>query len=1322
MASKPVRAVAWLALGLAATSGGTEFSVTTETEFRTALVAASTNSEDDTISLPAGTIAVSGGPLAFQPGATWEGFGTDNHSLLIQGAGAGLTALDGRGATRLLRIVNQLPLADGTPVQITLRGIRFCNGAGDFESGAVWAYADSVDLAVEDSEFVNNQAQSCDGGALALQSAGGTVTVRQCRFSGNSCQGNGGGAFLRARSVLLRESRFEGNRASRGGGAQVQAGTGGNALVERNVFTGNRAFEGGGLGGEVEGTTDILNNLAVGNAAGLGYSSGGTGAGMYIAAGGAISIALAGNTVSRNLGRYDSGVRLTGSADGAVVAHIYNNILWDNLYTFLPGLTNLSLTTHGGAVNVYNNDIGPADEFWPSPNINLDPRFVDPGSWNDNGTPGDPADDVWTIGDYHLQGGSPCVDRGTHSVPTPPGLPLVDLDGDPRVLNGTVDIGADEFSISGPPALTVDPLAHDFGSVRIGTAASRDFVVLNQGGEDLLIRTVTLAGADAGDFGKASSCGVVPSQGSCTLSITFRPSSTGPKAAALEIGSNDPVAPTTSIPLAGSGKVCDVFRVDFANGHDGNDGTAWDRALRSIDAAIGLAVDGDEVWVMGGSYYVGFASSGILVDKAVGIYGGFTGSEQHREERDWVLHETLIDANLWAQRCFHITASATLDGLTIARGNAPNYPSFPDNAGGGVYVSGGASPVLANCRVIENQADFGAGIYNEGAGLTLRNCVVSGNYAHELGGGIYNASAMDMVSTTVTGNNSDGDGGGILNDAQLLVIGSVVSSNTGLSGGGICSRDLPGTALTMVRTSVRANSADWSGGGVCATGGAVRVMNSVFSSNAAVSYRGGGVEGHGEFTNCVFAGNAASGTGGGFYSPGTLYAACLTNCTLVGNGAAQGGGVATGLGDRPLPPRVTNCILMTNTASGSGPQVYPSATVVQYCDVDQEGYAGTNGNIRADPKFIDLARGDHHLRALSPCIDAGDSGAVPADRMDLDGDGDTAERVPRDMADKTRFFDGPGTDTGSGPPPLVDMGAYEYVGDDDEDGISDEDEMGPGGDNPTYDGNSDGLPDRLQANVASLHTAVGQGYATVAVPAGCVLSGVTSEANPSPADVPPGVDFPYGFLGFDITGLVPGSATTATLYLPAGYALVTYYRYGAEPGDPTPHWYEFMDDGTTGAVITGSVVALHFVDGQRGDDDLAANSMIVDPGAPGRLTAGLPANLTGQWSDLSGTAVKPPRKYLVQGTLTIRNNGFSPVGAKAKIVVYLSTDTVVNKGDRKLASLTVATLDPGSTLTFAISKRVSGAPSGKHVLAVLDATGKVAEGDETDNLVLGTIP
>ena len=68
-----------------------------------------------------------------------------------------------------------------------------------------------------------------------------------------------------------------------------------------------------------------------------------------------------------------------------------------------------------------------------------------------------------------------------------------------------------------------------------------------------------------------------------------------------------------------------------------------------------------------------------------------------------------------------------------------------------------------------------------------------------------------------------------------------------------------------------------------------------------------------------------------------------------------------------------------------------------------------------------------------------------------------------------------------------------------------------------------------------------------------------------------------------------------------------YRKYGPTPDNPTPHWYDFMYDGQSGAVIENNCITLHFVDGARGDDDLINNNnVIVDQGGPGRGNTAVP--------------------------------------------------------------------------------------------------------------------
>jgi len=178
-------------------------------------------------------------------------------------------------------------------------------------------------------------------------------------------------------------------------------------------------------------------------------------------------------------------------------------------------------------------------------------------------------------------------------------------------------------------------------------------------------------------------------------------------------------------------------------------------------------------------------------------------------------------------------------------------------------------------------------------------------------------------------------------------------------------------------------------------------------------------------------------------------------------------------------------------------------------------------------------------------------------------------------------------------------GLLGIISDEDNDGISDTMEQGPGGDDPGYDGNTDGTPDSQQGNVASFKTYDGQQYVTLMVPDSVMLEEVKAIDNPDPggAGAPDEDSYPYGFFSFSITGLTPGSHTVATLFLHNGPPVSQYFKYGPTPGE-NPHWYEFNHDGETGALFNVDTVFLHLKDGVRGDYDITANGTIKEPGGP----------------------------------------------------------------------------------------------------------------------------
>lgn len=166
--------------------------------------------------------------------------------------------------------------------------------------------------------------------------------------------------------------------------------------------------------------------------------------------------------------------------------------------------------------------------------------------------------------------------------------------------------------------------------------------------------------------------------------------------------------------------------------------------------------------------------------------------------------------------------------------------------------------------------------------------------------------------------------------------------------------------------------------------------------------------------------------------------------------------------------------------------------------------------------------------------------------------------------------------------------------DNDGDGVLDYDELGAAN---FGDGNGDGVPDSVQPHVAAVPSLVDP-FTTIAFTTNpnYTLTNVQAIPNPSPGNAPSDT-FSLGFFSLQITDVPVGGAADVAVTLP-WIAVRRWWKYGRTPDNLTPHWYDFTFDGTTGAEINGNVVTLHFVDGQRGDEDLTANGVIVDPGGP----------------------------------------------------------------------------------------------------------------------------
>ena len=398
---------------------------------------------------------------------------------------------------------------------------------------------------------------------------------------------------------------------------------------------------------------------------------------------------------------------------------------------------------------------------------------------------------------------------------------------------------------------------------------------------------------------------------------------------------------------------------------DGGDGSSWDEALSSIQSALSVIAATGEIWVAGGTYH-----ERVVLLQDIAIFGGFTATETARQQRDWILHETIVDvprSTADAGYGVWMADGATLDGFTIA--GTEGYA--------GVYC-GNASPVIANCTIRGGPRTRGSGLSCGGASPTVRNCTITQNTAGRGAGVTVFLGAPILIDCVIVENSAtaigDGLGGGIYSEnSSLTVENCTIARNSAIHGGGLYVRGnshYAGSTPAFVNCTIAENTARHGGGG--------------YSFGSSPSFIG-----------CLVARNVASRVWGGglFCNEGNM---TLTNCTFADNSF---GGL---FGYRWLPPspwaRITNCIFWDVPINSPDDiaNIADESEVTFSCI--RGGWPG-EGNTDADPLFVDPDNGDYHLRDGSPCVDSGLTWEAP--NADVEGN--------------TR----PGADG------FVDLGAYE---------------------------------------------------------------------------------------------------------------------------------------------------------------------------------------------------------------------------------------------------------------------------------------------------------
>ncbi len=305
----------------------------------------------------------------------------------------------------------------------TIRNCVFFNNTATGSGGAIYAIDSSPIL--ENNVFLNNTAGDSDGGALAAIDS--DLDMSLCLFRGNQA---------------LNEMDTGGIGFPFGGGAYFDNTT---AILDRCQFINNQSLFGGGLALSNLSNVTITNTLIVGNR----VTSGGGGIYNQNAVLDLTNATLSDN-VSEALG--GGGIRCFDMA----TANVINCIVWNNTSETLDEGGSQIALIDSSTLTITHCDVSqsqPDDVFVPPlgdsslfvvgvQNIELDPLFEDPGFFQDS---------VWQDGDYRLQSISPTRNAGLNTAIA--GLEL-DLEGNDRIINGSVDMGAYESDAVDGPDLT----------------------------------------------------------------------------------------------------------------------------------------------------------------------------------------------------------------------------------------------------------------------------------------------------------------------------------------------------------------------------------------------------------------------------------------------------------------------------------------------------------------------------------------------------------------------------------------------------------------------------------------------------------------------------------------------------------------------------------------------------------------------------------------------------------------------------------------------------------------------------------------------------
>jgi hypothetical protein len=119
-----------------------------------------------------------------------------------------------------------------------------------------------------------------------------------------------------------------------------------------------------------------------------------------------------------------------------------------------------------------------------------------------------------------------------------------------------------------------------------------------------------------------------------------------------------------------------------------NDGTSWNNAYTTLQAALATASAGDagsEIWVATGVYTPGTSrTDSFNITQTVSLYGGFANTETVRTQRDWEANPTILSGDIGGD---DITDNGVVTDTDNISGNNVYHVLWLDGVNNGIITS-----------------------------------------------------------------------------------------------------------------------------------------------------------------------------------------------------------------------------------------------------------------------------------------------------------------------------------------------------------------------------------------------------------------------------------------------------------------------------------------------------------------------------------------------------------------------------------------------------------------------------------------------------------